>query len=141
MVTPAGHCGAGRASLAGETWLWDGTLPWDMGQPGVSGSLCGGLNKQAAGQDVAKCLAQQGGCPQWCLLGPGDLYDTLGGGRSSAGCSGEQGPTLAVSGCLEIQGAMTCMHGSSVSVLGTGWALPGLAEGLSQGQTPKCFPL
>lgn len=116
MVTPAGHCGAGRGSLAGETWLWDGTLPWDTGcasGPGASGSLCRGLNKQAAGQDVAVCLAQQGGCSRWCYLGQGTRvtpWEVAGAGThlpSSAGCSGEQGPTLAVCGCWEIQGART----------------------------------
>lgn len=80
-VGQAGFPGRGNMALGCQgTWGKQGCAS----SHGPLGSLCRGLNKQAVGQDVALCLAHPSRVlvPRWCCLKPGDLCDTLGGGRS-----------------------------------------------------------
>lgn len=75
------------------------------------------------------------------------ICDTLGGGRSwhppthSAGCSGEQGPTLAVSGCWEIQGARRYCAQLLRHCAGNRLGAARLCRGAVTGPDPKVLSL
>lgn len=139
--------------------LWDGTArdgglsPRDRRDPGRDGAAggvqpallhrghrAGGLNNEAAGQDVAVCPVRgvwfspdDAARSEGTHVAPWEVARAGTHPPGSAGCSSEQGARTA--GDPE-----AVVPGSPATVPGTGWALHGPVEGLPGGPDPKTFP-